>query len=84
MQSCIIIHRKITECTWEGNGLYDDNVKATVISKYYKVSISVYFASEGQMTQPLAVTVGQIVTERNLSLLFSDELDNDHKITCPR
>jgi hypothetical protein len=63
--------------------VYDDNVKATAITKYYKVSISVYFASEGQMTLLLAATVGEIVTERNVSLLFSDELDNVHTIICP-
>jgi hypothetical protein len=42
------------------------------------VSASVYFGSQGQVTQLLTVIVGHIVTERNMSLLFGNELDTDH------
>jgi hypothetical protein len=51
-----------------------DNVQTTTINNYYEASISAYFAPADKMTQLLAVTVGQIVTERNVSLLFSDDL----------
>jgi hypothetical protein len=34
--------------------------------------------SECQVTHPPSVIVGQVVTERTASLLFSGELDNEH------
>jgi hypothetical protein len=42
------------------------------------MSVSFCFVSEGQTTQPMTVTGGQIMTERNSSLPFSGELDNGH------
>jgi hypothetical protein len=36
----------------------------------YEEPVSVRFVSEGQITQPLNVTTGQVVTEGNVSLLF--------------
>jgi hypothetical protein len=39
------------------------------------VSASVYFESEGQVPQLL---LDHIMTERNVSLLFGNELDTDH------
>jgi hypothetical protein len=46
------------------------------------MSASIYFVSEGQITQPLTVVVGQVVTGRNVCQLFNDELDNDHVMLC--
>jgi hypothetical protein len=42
------------------------------------VSVSIQFVSEGQITQPLTVVVEQVVTERNVSLLVTNEADNGH------
>jgi hypothetical protein len=42
------------------------------------VSFCASFVSEGQINQQLTVIVRQVMTERNASLLFSVELDNDH------
>lgn len=39
---------------------------------------NVYFVSEDEITPPLPVVVDQVVPGRNVSLLFSDELGNDH------
>jgi pyruvate/2-oxoglutarate dehydrogenase complex dihydrolipoamide acyltransferase (E2) component len=41
------------------------------IAETYKVLVDVYFVSEGQITQPRTVVVGQVVTERN-GPLFSE------------
>jgi hypothetical protein len=40
------------------------------------VSVSIYSVSEGQTTPLPTSIVGQVVSERNVSLLFSDELDS--------
>jgi hypothetical protein len=45
---------------------------------FYKVSVSVYFVSEGQITQPSSAIVGQVVSGRNLFLFFTAKLDNSH------
>jgi hypothetical protein len=49
------------------------------VSEIYKEPASVYFVCEGQICQPRTVTVGQVVTERNVhvSPLFVGELVND-------
>jgi hypothetical protein len=44
----------------------------------FTVSVSVYFACEGQTIQSVPVTVNEVVSERNLSLLFYGEIDNVH------
>jgi uncharacterized protein (UPF0248 family) len=62
----------------EENGVYVVNVEIVSISEIYKVSVIVYFVTEGQITQPPAVRVCQIVSKRNTILLFGGELDNDH------
>jgi hypothetical protein len=54
------------------------SVKIIAISEIFKVPVNVYFVFEVQITQPLTVTVGQVVTERNLYLLFNGQLDSDH------
>jgi hypothetical protein len=36
------------------------------------------FVSECRVTHPSSVVVWEVVTERNASLLFSGELDNEH------
>jgi hypothetical protein len=38
--------------------------------------VIVRFVSNGQITPPLTVIVRQVVTERNVSLLFTGDLDN--------
>lgn len=39
--------------------------------------ISVYFVPEGEITRPLIDIVGQVSNERNFSLYYSAETDND-------
>jgi hypothetical protein len=55
-------------------GVYDGNVEIMAIAKIDEASLSIYFVSEGQITQSLTVRAGQVVSERNSSLLFSDEI----------
>jgi hypothetical protein len=45
--------------------MYGGNVKVMVIWEIYKLFASVYFVSECQVTQPLTVVVGHIVTKGN-------------------
>jgi hypothetical protein len=40
------------------NGVHDDNVEVMTFSEIYKVSVSVCFVPEGQITHPLSVIVG--------------------------
>jgi hypothetical protein len=58
--------------------VYGGSVKIIAINGTYKVSDSVYFVSEDQITHLLTVVVGQVVNERTISLLFCGELDSDH------
>jgi hypothetical protein len=56
--------------------MYDGNRN----NSYYSDSeetVNVYFVSEGHITQIQMVRpiVGQVITERNMSLLFNDERD---------
>jgi hypothetical protein len=51
------------------NGIYGGNVEIIAISGIYKVFVSVYFASEGQITEPPTVMV-QSVAITTISLLF--------------
>jgi hypothetical protein len=53
-------------------------VLARASSKLLLCPVRVSFVSDGQMTPPPAVLVGQAVTERNVSLRFSGELDNGY------
>jgi hypothetical protein len=43
---------KLTKYTWEEHGVYGDSVKVTAINEIHKAFVSVYFVSEGHMTQP--------------------------------
>jgi hypothetical protein len=43
--------------------MYDGNVEIIAVSEIYEVSVSVYFGSEGHITRPSTVTVGQFVTK---------------------
>jgi hypothetical protein len=52
-------------------------VKVIAISKIYKES-QWFLVSVSQITQSSTLMDGQIVTERNISLLLLDELENDH------
>jgi hypothetical protein len=57
-------------------GAYCGNVEISAVTEIYIASPDFYFVSEGQITQPLTLTDGQVVTEGNASLLFNVELDN--------
>jgi hypothetical protein len=61
-------------------GLYGGNDGIIDIREIYEVSVSTYFVFEEKIVQPLTVAVGQVTSERNislsLSLLFGGELDN--------
>jgi hypothetical protein len=48
--------------------VYDDTVKIIAIPDIRKVSVSIYFVSEDQITSPPTVIVGQVVTERNVCM----------------
>lgn len=58
--------------------MYCGNVEITAMCVIYTVSVSIYFVSEDGITQSPTVIVGQIVAEKNVCLLFSSELENDH------
>lgn len=51
--------------------MYGGSVKVIAINGTYKVSDSVYFVSEDQITHLLTVIVDQVVNEGTMSLLFS-------------
>jgi hypothetical protein len=48
------------------------------VTESCEVSVSVCFVSGSHITPPTPVTVGEVVTERNASLLVSGELDNGY------
>jgi hypothetical protein len=45
----------------------------------YKPSANIYFACEDQIILSWTVTTGPIVTKRNVSLIFSNEIDYAHR-----
>jgi hypothetical protein len=51
------------------NGVYGGNVEIIAVTGLYKVFVSVYFASEGQITEP-PTFIGQVVAVTKISLLF--------------
>lgn len=63
------------------NGPYAGKVKTTEL---YKSSASVYFACENQSILSWTVTIGQIMTKRNASLVFRNEIDYAHLLTVVR
>jgi hypothetical protein len=65
--------------TWTEHELSVGHIETIyVYMSDYKVYISVYFVSDGLASPPSSVVVGQIVAERNVSLLVTGELDNVH------
>jgi hypothetical protein len=58
------------------DGEHVDNVQIIAIGDIYRVSVSVYFIYEGQVTQLLTIMVN--LWQGNVFLLISDELVNDH------
>jgi hypothetical protein len=66
-----------TECIWGKGGLHGGNVKSYVLMTFI-MFLNVQFATGGQITQAPTVTVSHVVTERNIFLLLSCELDNGH------
>jgi hypothetical protein len=59
----VLIQGKIAECMWVENGMQGGNIEVMAISEIYEVSISVYFVSEMQITQSLAVIVDQVIVQ---------------------
>lgn len=57
------------------NENYAGKVKTTEI---YNSSANIYFACEDQIFQSWTNTIGQIVTKRNVSLVFRNEIDYTH------
>jgi hypothetical protein len=56
-----------------------DNIEIMTIIQDYKVSPNIPSLSEGQVIQAKnVVKMGQVVTERIVSLTFNDKLDSDH------
>jgi hypothetical protein len=56
------------------NNVYGDNVEIIAPSEIYKLSFRCLFCIQGP-NHSVTIITGQIVNE-NVSLLFSDELDN--------
>jgi hypothetical protein len=56
-------------CVHGENRVHGSNVDIKAIAEIYKVSVSIYFAPDSRITQALIVIVGQVVTDRNLSLV---------------
>jgi hypothetical protein len=68
---------KIKNYTWI-TGLYGADIEIICISEIYQLSLNVYFVSGGQITQPPTVILGEVVTNGNVSPLFSSELAGGH------
>jgi hypothetical protein len=60
------------------SGVYDGNVEMVTVSEICDVCQYIYFVSEVQITQPPTVMVGQVMSERNESVVFIGELDSGH------
>jgi hypothetical protein len=74
---CILLQENIAKYTWEENVRYTVNIEIVAFSEIHKYLPSVYFESDGQITQTPTITVRNTVTERYVSLMFS-EVGNDH------
>jgi hypothetical protein len=48
------------------NGLHGGNVEIMDIIETYNLFVTVYIVTEGQIIQPLTITVDRIVAERNV------------------
>lgn len=46
------------------DGVYGCKVRINVVSEIYKVPVTIYFVSEGQISEPPIVIVDQVVTKR--------------------
>jgi hypothetical protein len=56
---------------------HGDNVEIMAFIQDYKVSVNISSASDGQVIQAKnVVKIGQILTERIVSLLFNDNLES--------
>jgi hypothetical protein len=61
------------------NGVHDGNVDITVFSEIYEVSVSVFlYLKTKSLIHCLLCIVGWFVAERNVSLVFTGDLDNGH------
>jgi hypothetical protein len=55
----------------------------TAISEIYRMSISVCFMCESQITEPHSVIGGWSDCDwKEMCMMFSGELDNDHMMPC--
>jgi hypothetical protein len=52
--------------------------KQKAIFIFFKLSVNINFVCETLTIQPATLTDGQVVSERNIFLLFGIELDNVH------
>jgi hypothetical protein len=71
----ILMQGNITKYTWESLSECG-NIEMVAVNEMCTVSLSVCTVSEGQITQPLTVTVGHVETRENESRLLSGELHN--------
>lgn len=77
LKTKLFMHKKITKGTGR-NGQYTGKVKMTEL---FNSSASVYFACENQIILSWTVTVGQIMTKINVSVLFRNGIDYAHLLT---
>jgi hypothetical protein len=54
--------------------MYSGNDGILDFSEIYEVALSIYFESEGPVTQ----IISQVVNERSVCVLFCAELNNEH------
>jgi hypothetical protein len=68
------------KCTWKENEVFGGNADIIVmlLLRSRKEYASVHFISQGHITPQLTARVSQVVTERNASMLLSDELGSCH------
>jgi hypothetical protein len=60
------------------NGMCGFNSEIIANTEIYEVSVSIYFLYECQITEPPTFIVGQVVSERTVSVLFTGELGNGY------
>jgi hypothetical protein len=75
-----LMQRKIMNM---GNAMYGDNVEIVAILKLMKGLSVLFFFTEGHITRPPAVTLGQVVSENKIFTLFIGALDDSHVVLFP-
>jgi hypothetical protein len=67
----------IKNCTW-GKTELQWKYQSVAIKEIHKISASEQFVYEDLIAQLLTLTVGHVMVEINVSLLFNGELENNH------